>query len=57
MSAPPAEGLRVRGIATATGWSEDHVRWLTRQVYRKLGATGQVDLVRLVLAANAVSRR
>ncbi len=57
MSALLAEGLKVREIAAVAGWSEDYVRWLTKQVYRKLGATGQVDLVRLVLAANAVSRR
>ena len=52
-----AEGLSVREIAAAAGWSEEYVRWLTRQVYRKLGATGQVELVRLDLAANALPRR
>ena len=57
MSALLAEGLSVREIAAATDWSEDYVRWLTKQVYRKLGASGQVDLVRQVLAVDALPRR
>ena len=57
MSALLAEGLSVREIAAATDWSEDYVRWLTKQVYRKLGASGQVELVRQVLAVDALPRR
>ena len=56
MAALLAEGLRVREIAAATGWSEDYVRWLGKQAYRKLGATGQVELVRQVLAVDALPR-
>ena len=52
-----AEGAKVREIAAATDWSEDYVRWLTKQAYRKLGASGQVDLVRQVLAVDALPRR
>ena len=52
-----AEGLNVREIAAAAGWSEDYVRWLTKQAYRKLGTSGQVDLVRQVLAVDALPRR
>ncbi|MCY4141083.1 MAG: hypothetical protein OXF56_22805 [Rhodobacteraceae bacterium] len=57
MAALLAEGLRVREIAAATEWSEDYVRWLTKQAYRKLGATGQVELVRQVLAVDGLPRR
>ena len=57
MSALLAEGLKVREIAVATEWSEEYVRWLTKQVYRKLGVSGQVDLVRQVLAVDALPRR
>ena len=57
MAALLAEGLRMREIATVEGWSEDYVRWMTKQVYRKLGASGQVDLVRQVLAVDALPRR
>ena len=56
VSALLAEGLRVQEIAAATGLSENYVRWLFQQVYRKLGASGQVDLVRQVLAADALPR-
>ena len=52
-----AEGLKVREIAAGAGWSEDYVRWLTKQVYRKLGAGGQVEVVRQVLAVDALPRR
>ena len=52
-----AEGLKVREIAAAAGWSEDYVRWLTKQAYRKLGVSGQVELVRQVLAVEALPRR
>ena len=57
MSALLAEGLKVPEIAAAAGWRETYVRWLIQQVYRKLGASGQVDLVRLVLAADGLPRR
>ncbi len=57
MSALLAEGLKAREIATATGWSENYVRWLVQQVYRKLGVSGQVDLARQVLAADGLPRR
>ena len=57
MAALLAEGLKLREIATAQGWSEDYVRWMTKQVYRKLGVSGQVDLVRHVLAVDALPGR
>ena len=44
------EGKTVRQIATATGRQEGAVYWLLQQVYRKLGISRQVDLVRLVLS-------
>ena len=52
-----AEGLKVREIAATAGWSENYVRWLVQQVYRKLDVSGQVALVRQVLAADALPRR
>ena len=57
VSALLAEGLRVREIAAATGLRENYVRWLFQQVYRKLGVSGQVALVRQVLAAEALPGR
>ena len=57
VSALLAEGLRVREIAAATGLQENYVRWLFQQVYRKLGVSGQVALVRHVLAAGALPGR
>ena len=57
MAALLAEGLRVKQIAFDQGWSEHHVRWLLKQVSRKLGISGQVALVRQVLAADALPRR
>ncbi len=57
MAALLAEGLNVREIAAAAGWSEDYVRWLTKQAYRKLDVSGQVELVRHVLAVDALPRR
>ena len=57
MAALLAEGLKLREIATVEGWSEDYVRWMTKQVYRKLGVSGQVALVRHVLAVDALPRR
>ncbi|MYE51823.1 MAG: hypothetical protein F4X81_10195 [Gammaproteobacteria bacterium] len=47
------EGLRVREIAAAAGWRENYVRWLVRQ----LGASGQVDVARQVLAVDALPQR
>ena len=57
MAALLAEGLKAREIAAAAGWSENYVRWLIQQVYRKQGVSGQVALVRQVLAAHALPRR
>ena len=57
MAARMAEGLRAGEIAAAAGWSENYVRWLIQQVYRKLGVKGQTALVRQVLAADALPRR
>ena len=57
MASLMAEGLKVRDIAAAEGWSENYVRWLVRQAYRKLDASGQAALVRQVLAADALPRR
>ena len=57
MAALLAEGLTMREIAAAQGWSEDYVRWLAKQVYRKLGVSGQVALVRHVLAVDGLPGR
>ena len=57
VSALLAEGVPVQEIAAATGFRENYVRWLFQQVYSKLGVSRQVDLVRQVLAADAVPRR
>ncbi|MDE0408216.1 MAG: helix-turn-helix transcriptional regulator [Alphaproteobacteria bacterium] len=57
VSALLAEGLRAQEIAAAAGLAESYVRWLFQQVYRKLGVSGQVALVRQVLAADALPRR
>ena len=57
MAALMAEGLKVSEIAASQGWSENYVRWLVQQVYRKFGVSGQVALVRQVLAADALPRR
>ena len=51
-----AEGLSMREIAAATGLAESYVRWLFKQVYGKLGVSGQVALVRQVLAVDALPR-
>jgi len=56
MAALLAEGLKVREIAEAMGWRENYVRWLIQQAYKKRGASGQVDLVRQVLAADSLPR-
>lgn len=52
-----AEGRPVREIAAAAGFRESYVRWLLKQVYRKQGVSGQVPLVRRVLAAYGLPRR
>ena len=56
VSALLAEGLKVREIAAATDLQENYVRWLLQQVYSKLGVSGQVALVRQVLATDALPR-
>ena len=56
VSALLAEGQTVREIAAASGYRESYVRWLLKQVYKKQGVSGQVALVRLVLAAHALPR-
>ena len=48
-----AEGRPVRQIAADTGFRENYVRWLIQQIYRKQGVSGQIDLVRRVLAVDA----
>lgn len=45
-----AEGRSVPDIAATTGYQVSYVRWLLKQIYRKQGLSGQVDLVRLVLS-------
>ncbi len=57
MAALMAGGLKVSEIAAAQGWRENYVRWLVQQTYRKLDVSGQVALVRHVLAADALPRR
>ena len=57
VSALLAEGLKAHEIAAVTGWRVNYVRWLVQQVYRKLGVSGQVALVRQVLATVALPRR
>ena len=57
VSALLAEGRSVREIAAAFRYQESYVRWLLKQVYRKQGVSGQVSLVRLVLAVDALPRR
>ena len=52
-----AEGRSVREIAAAAGYQESYVRWLLKQVYKKQGISGQVALVRQVLALDALPRR
>ena len=52
-----AEGRSVREIAASEGFQEGYVRWLIKQVYRKQGVSGQVALVRVVLAADSLPRR
>ena len=52
-----AEGRTVHEIAATTGYQESYVRWLLKQVYKKQGVSGQVALVRLVLATDALPWR
>ena len=51
-----AEGRSVREIAATAGYKESYVRWLFKQVYRKLGLSGQIALVQRVLAAYGMPR-
>ena len=57
MAARLAEGRPVREIAASEGYQEGYVRWLLKQVYRRHGLSGQVALVRLVLAADGLPHR
>lgn len=57
MAALLAEGLKVGEIARSQGWSENYVRWLVQQACRKLDVSGQVALVRQVLAADVLPGR
>ncbi|MCY3605175.1 MAG: helix-turn-helix transcriptional regulator [Gammaproteobacteria bacterium] len=52
-----AEGRSVREIAAATGLKESYVRWLFKQIYKKLDISGQIALVQRVLAAHGLPRR
>ena len=52
-----AEGRAVREIAATAGYKESYVRFLLKQAYRKLGLSGQIALVRRVLATYALPRR
>ena len=52
-----AEGRSVRDVAAQTGYREGYVRWLLKQTYKKNDLSGQVALVRLVLAADSLPRR
>ena len=49
-----AEGRSVREVAAQTGYREGYVRWLLKQAYKKNDLSGQVALVRLVLAADSL---
>lgn len=50
VAAALAEGYSVRDIARVTGRQGNSVRFLLKQIYKKYGLSGQVDLVRLVLS-------
>ena len=52
-----AEGRSVREIAAAAGFQPGYVRWLLKQAYKKHDLSGQVALVRLVLATDTLPRR
>ena len=51
-----AEGRSVRDIAAAAGHQESYVRALLRSIYKKRGLSGQVELVRRVLALEGLPR-
>ena len=51
-----AEGNTIRGIAIATGRSQDAVRWHLKHIFRKRGISRQVELVKLVLSLADVPR-
>ena len=51
-----ADGKSVREIAASEGHQDGYVRWLLKQIYRKHGLSGQVALVRLVLATDGLPR-
>ena len=51
-----AEGRSVRDIAAAAGHKESYVRALLRSIYKKRGLSGQVELVRRVLALEGLPR-
>jgi len=50
IAAGVAEGRTVREIAKMMGHTERSTRWYLHQIYQKLGCSGQVDLVRRVVA-------
>ena len=52
-----AVGRSVREIARATGRTEAVIRWVLKQIYRKVGVTRQPDLVRLVLSTAEFAER
>ena len=52
-----AEGKTVRDIAEATGRTKHTVRWLFRQIYRKLGISTPAQLVRRVLLPPGRARK
>lgn len=50
-----AEGRSVHDMATAC--QESYIRWLLKQIFIKRRVSGQVALVRRVLAADTLPRR
>ena len=51
-----AEGKTVPALASETGRQKAAVYWLLQRIYKKLGISRQVDLVRLVLSISEISR-
>lgn len=51
-----AQGKTVHDLALETGRQKEAVYWLLQQIYKKLGISRQVDLVRLVLSMSELSR-
>ena len=49
-----AAGQSVRAIAAATGRQANSVRFLLKQIYKKLDLSGQADVVRVVLSLAGV---